>query len=545
MTELVFIDAGRRPYAETLRLQEALLAQVRAGERELAYLLLVEHDPPAITVGRGRGRDHIVATPQQLADEGVELHETARGGDVTYHGPGQLVGYPIIRVDRHGRDVHKYLRDLEEVLIRLLGRFGIGGGRREGLTGIWVGREKIAAIGVAFRRWVSYHGFALNVMPKMSHFDLIVPCGIAGEGVTSMAAVLGRSVSVDEVKQPLVECVADVFGFATPGERKSARRAAERTAGTAPSAAEARCPAGNGRTNRRDRPRGPGRLPPWLTRRLPAGADRGAVAGILAELGLSTVCTGAHCPNQAECFARGSAAFLILGECCTRNCRFCAIPPGRPNPPAPDEPEAVAEACARMGLRHVVVTSVTRDDLPDGGAGHFARTVRAVRRRAPQTVVEVLTPDFQGRTDDVDTVLDAGVDIFNHNMETVRRLYPAVRPQADYARSLGVIAHAAGRAGPNGRKPCIKSGLMVGLGESHDEVRRVLRDLRRAGCDIVTIGQYLAPSPSHAPVARFVEPAEFEAWRAEAEEMGFAAAAAGPFVRSSYRAQEVFDRRQV
>jgi len=213
MAELTTIDVGRQAYAETLALQHRVLAEVQDSEAELARLILVEHDPPVITMGRARGQDHIVATPQQLAGEGVEIHQTTRGGDVTYHGPGQLVGYPILRVDLHGRDVHRYLRDLEEVLIRLLGRFGIDGGRREGLTGIWVGDEKIAAIGVAFSRWVSYHGFAMNVAPDLSHFGLIVPCGIADKGVTSMAAVLGRDVDVADVKMPLVECVVDVFGF--------------------------------------------------------------------------------------------------------------------------------------------------------------------------------------------------------------------------------------------------------------------------------------------------------------------------------------------
>ncbi len=213
MAELTTIDVGRQAYAETLALQHEVLAEVQGSEAELARLILVEHDPPVITMGRARGQENIVATPQQLTGAGVEIHQTSRGGDVTYHGPGQLVGYQIVRVDLHGRDVHKYLRDLEEALIRLLGRFGIDGGRREGLTGIWVGDEKIAAIGVAFSRWVSYHGFALNVAPDLSHFGLIVPCGITDKGVTSMAAVLGRDVEVAEIKAPLVECVVDVFGF--------------------------------------------------------------------------------------------------------------------------------------------------------------------------------------------------------------------------------------------------------------------------------------------------------------------------------------------
>jgi len=290
------------------------------------------------------------------------------------------------------------------------------------------------------------------------------------------------------------------------------------------------------------------RFPPWLRKRVPGGGEAASVRALLAELNLETVCSSAHCPNLAECFARGTATFMILGAACTRSCRFCAVPTGPPGPPRADEPEAVAEAAARLGLRHVVVTSVTRDDLPDGGAGHFVRTIAALRRRLPEARVEVLVPDFQGRADAIQAVCDAGPDVFNHNVETVPRLYPSVRPEADYRRSLAVLAAArraadeVSRGGspypPRRRK--IKSGLMVGLGETHKEVRAVLRDLRDAGTRIVTIGQYLAPSKQHVPVARFVEPTEFEAWEAEARRLGFAAVAAGPFVRSSYRAEEVF-----
>ena len=285
-------------------------------------------------------------------------------------------------------------------------------------------------------------------------------------------------------------------------------------------------------------------FPPWLKKRVPTGEGAAAVARILADLGLATVCSGAHCPNLPECYARGTATFLILGDTCTRSCRFCAIPSERrPGPPRDDEPEAVAEASARLCLKHVVITSVTRDDLPDGGAGHFARTIRAVRSRLPGAVVEVLTPDFQGSPAAVDAVLDATPDIFNHNVETVPRLYADVRPQADYRRSLDVIAQGRRRADAAGPTLYTKSGLMVGLGETPDEVREVMRDLREAGCDILTIGQYLAPSASHRPIARFVEPAEFAAWEADARALGFAAVAAGPFVRSSYQADRLFQNR--
>jgi len=213
MAELVYLDVGRAAYEPTLRLQRRLLDEVKSADLERAYLVLVEHVPPVITLGRGSNGGHLLASRERLAQEGIEVHESSRGGDVTYHGPGQLVGYPVLRLDLHGRDVHRYLRDLEEVLIRLLVRFGIGGRRSKGLTGVWAGEEKIAAIGVAVSRWVTYHGFALNVSTNLSHFGLIVPCGIREKGVTSLTRLLGRPVGVDEVKAPLVECMADVFGF--------------------------------------------------------------------------------------------------------------------------------------------------------------------------------------------------------------------------------------------------------------------------------------------------------------------------------------------
>ena len=213
MAELVYLDLGRRGYGETLAMQQRLVERVRGSGDELAYLVLVEHDPPVITLGRGRGREHVVAGAEELSALGIEVHESTRGGDVTYHGPGQLVGYPILRVDRHGRDVRGYLRDLEGVLIRVLGRFGVEAGRCEGLTGVWVGQGKIAALGIAVTRWVSYHGFALNVSPDLEHFRTIVPCGIRDRAVTSLSAVLGRPVAMEEVKPPLLECMVEAFGF--------------------------------------------------------------------------------------------------------------------------------------------------------------------------------------------------------------------------------------------------------------------------------------------------------------------------------------------
>jgi len=273
-------------------------------------------------------------------------------------------------------------------------------------------------------------------------------------------------------------------------------------------------------------------FPPWLRKRLPAAAGEAErVRDVLADLGLASVCQSARCPNLHECYHAGTATFMILGDCCTRRCRFCAVRQERPQAPDPDEPRRVAEAAARLHLRYVVVTSVTRDDLPDGGAAHFRATILAIRQQTG-AAVEVLTPDFGGNLEAVDSVAAAGPVVYNHNMETVPRLYQLVRPQADYERSLRVLERV--------RRTCAdiptKSGLMLGLGETGDEVRQVLRDLRCVGCTMLTLGQYLQPSPRQLAVQRFVPPEEFNSWREEALAMGFSAVAAGSFVRSSYGA---------
>lgn len=278
------------------------------------------------------------------------------------------------------------------------------------------------------------------------------------------------------------------------------------------------------------------RFPEWMRRAIPAPGRQREVDALLDGLKLNTVCSRAQCPNRCECFSRGTATFMILGSRCTRNCRFCAVEHGNAGPPNRAEPAAVAEAAEKLGLSHVVVTSVTRDDLPNGGAEQFAQTIRHIRRRLSAATVEVLTPDFLGSEAAIDIVLQGSPDVFNHNIETVERLYPTARPQASYARSLEVLARV-GRAGRQGL--LTKSGLMVGLGETDDEVLGVLRDLRTAGVGLLTIGQYLSPSPEHLPVAEYIRPERFDAWKRAAAEMGFSAAAAGPYVRSSYQAERL------
>lgn len=280
-----------------------------------------------------------------------------------------------------------------------------------------------------------------------------------------------------------------------------------------------------------------GRMPSWLKRPVAYTGQKTFVETELARIGLTTVCAEAKCPNRGECYARGTATFLIMGDTCSRGCGFCGVRRGAPRLLDDSEPSRVCDMVKRLGLRHVVITSVTRDDLPDGGAGHFARTVNMLRRRLPGCTVEILVPDFRGNEQSLVTVFKSRPDVFNHNIETVARLYPAVRPEASYQRSLGILSRAA-----QWRPEMItKSGIMVGLGETFAEVLAVLADVRRAGCSIVTIGQYLQPSSKQAPVYEFIEPDVFRRYEAVGRSMGFTRIIAGPYVRSSYRAREAMD----
>jgi lipoyl synthase len=282
-------------------------------------------------------------------------------------------------------------------------------------------------------------------------------------------------------------------------------------------------------------PSPPLRLPEWARKGDPLSPAAHPVRALLREQKLVTVCEEARCPNLSECFTRGTATFMLLGDRCTRRCHYCSVATARPEPPDASEPGRIAEAAARMRLRYVVLTAVARDDLDDGGAGHLAATVRAVRARRPQTRVEVLTPDFKGDPSALDAVLAAEPDVFNHNIETVPRLFPIVRAQGSYHLSLGLLAEI------KRRRPAqtTKSGLMVGLGETDEEIDAVLADLKSRAVDIVTLGQYLRPTRQHAPVARYVPPEGFERLGARARALGFATVYSGVFVRSSYNAEEI------
>jgi lipoic acid synthetase len=282
-------------------------------------------------------------------------------------------------------------------------------------------------------------------------------------------------------------------------------------------------------------------MPAWLKRPIAFSGRKAFVEDQVSRAGLHTVCSAAKCPNRSECHARGAATFLILGEVCTRKCGFCGVKHGAPSAVDPDEPLRLCEAAVRMGLRHVVVTSVTRDDVPDGGASIFARTVGLLRDGIPNVSVELLIPDFNGNEQSLESVLKSGPDVLSHNIETVPRLYSSVRPGASYERSCEILSKSAGRD----QSMKIKSGLMVGLGERIEEVEDTMGDLRAAGCSIITIGQYLQPSAGQVPVVDFIHPDVFERFKERGLAMGFSKVFAGPYVRSSYRAEELVDFKYI
>lgn len=283
------------------------------------------------------------------------------------------------------------------------------------------------------------------------------------------------------------------------------------------------------------------RLPDWFKQRMPRAGEISDVSSVLADLKLNTVCQSAICPNMCQCFARKTATFMIMGNICTRNCTFCAIAKGKPSELEADEPERIAAAVGRLSLKYVVITSVTRDDLSDGGAAHFAKTIEAIHSACPETLVEVLVPDFQGLSSALETVADARPAVINHNIETVPRLYKEVRPLANYHRSLDLIS----KIKEIDSRIVTKSGIMLGLGETREEVLEAMKDLRFSGCNLLTLGQYLAPSSQHHQVVSYVTPDEFSSYVRPGLDMGFSGVASAPLVRSSYRAVELFREAQL
>jgi len=525
---------GRVPYREAEALQRAIHERCDAQ-----YLLLQEH-PHVYTLGSRANAAHVLRDP---ASVGAELVVADRGGDVTYHGPGQLVGYPIVSLAawRAGqRDVVAYVRKLESVLIDVLADFGIEARAIPGYTGVWVDDRKIAAIGVRVARGRTRHGFALNVNTDLSMFDHIVPCGIRDRGVTSMARELGHRPDMRRVVDRVVARFAQAFG--TPqidrqdvAWRVSVDDVAPFTRG-ATDAVPVRLLGRLAAAGVESADDSAGGRPEWMKVRARFDERYLGLKRLVRDLELHTVCEEAGCPNIYECWADRTATFMILGDRCTRACGFCMVDTRKPLMVDDDEPRRVADAVVALGLAHVVITCVARDDLPDGGATLFAATVDAVRGASPSTAVELLISDMKGDAASLTVVFAARPDVLNHNLETVARLQRVARPSAGYARSLSVLARAkdAGLV--------TKSGLILGMGETGEEVMSALRDLRAVGVDIVTIGQYLRPSAQHLPVARWWTPAEFDAFGAAASAMGFAHVEAGPLVRSSYHARQGIDQ---
>jgi lipoic acid synthetase len=532
---------GRVRYRDALALQHGLFER-----SEDDHLLLLEHTH-VFTLGARGTTDHLKCDPDAV---GAELVRSDRGGDITYHGPGQLVGYPILTLDGDGAmaDTVGYVRSVEQLLIDALAELGLTDtGRMDGYPGVWVAPRsdnprKIAAIGVRLTRGRTMHGFALNVDPDLIWFDRIVPCGIDDKAVTS----LGNE-GIDVVMREVVDVVWRLAAarWGTHGAERADLAWRERPADLAPftrnqgGRPEASAASGSVRLTGRLAEAGvraglavDERKPPWL--RVPARMDEGyrSLRHTLREHDLVTVCEEAGCPNVYECWADGTATFMVNGNRCTRACGFCLIDTRRPEPPAADEPDRVAAAVAELGLNHAVVTTVARDDLPDGGAAHVAATIDAIRDRNPATAVEVLISDCQGDPADLSLIFDARPDVLNHNIETVLRLQRAVRPSAGYARSLAVLA----RAKADGL--VTKSGLMVGLGEEIDEVHAALADLAGVGVDVVTIGQYLRPTAGHLAVSRWWRPEEFDALAAVGRDLGIGHVEASPLTRSSYHARQ-------
>ncbi len=542
---------GRVAYDEAWDLQQALFT----GTSQ--HLLLVEH-PPVYTLGRRTDVANLLIDPASVGAERVEVN---RGGDVTFHGPGQLVGYPIVSVPgkRGGgmADTVAYVASIESLLIEALAGLGLDTGRFPGEPGVWVGPEsdrprKIAAVGVRLTRGRSMHGFALNVDVDHAWFEHIVPCGISDKGVTSL-----RAEGIDVTMSDVVEAVAsraaehltpgrptdradqvfvvrdsDLSAF-TRGEGAGEAIKPERAVAERPE--RAGVPVTLGR--RLDQAGVDGgldvsaRKPEWMRVKLRTDPEYLRLKKVSRSLDLVTVCEEAGCPNIFDCWNEGTATFMLLGERCTRACGFCLVDTQKPQPVDQQEPDRIADAVQRLDLNFAVLTMVARDDLEDGGAEIVARSIGAIRARTPQTGVEVLISDLKGKSSSLATVLAARPDVLNHNIETVARLQKAVRPSASYARSLTVLARAKA-AGLT-----TKSGMIVGMGETMDEVRSTLADLAAVGVDIVTIGQYLRPTTHHLPVHRWWTPEEFDELKRIGErELGIPHLESSPLTRSSHHA---------
>ncbi len=530
---------GKVPYREAFAVQRSLFEHSREQ-----HLLLLEH-PHVFTYGPSADLDkNLKCVPSEVGADFVKVN---RGGDITYHGPGQLVGYPILNLQpKHGgnagpADTSDYVFRVEQLLIDSLIELGLSDvGRLAGYPGVWVGvaanaPRKICAIGVRLSRGRTMHGFAVNVETDLTYMrEHIVPCGIAEYPVTSLREE-GIESSLQEVSEVVARHVAlafangqtarqDVAWYHRPEDLSAFSRG--EGAGEPVRLISRLAQAGVGDGLKIEE-----RKPDWLRPKVRLTEEVMETKKVVRDLGLVTVCEEAGCPNLSECWSDRTATFMVLGERCTRACGFCLVDTQKPEIPASDEPDRVAEAIQRMGLLHAVLTMVARDDLADGGMLHVAQCVTAIRKVSPLTRIETLISDVKG-TDALDILLAVKPDVLNHNIETVARLQRAVRPSAGYARSLSVLARA------KAADLTAKSGLIMGMGETLEEAEGTLVDLAGVGVDIVTIGQYLRPTTHHLPVARWVEPAEFDHLKKFGEALGISHVESSPLTRSSYHARQ-------
>lgn len=530
---------GNLPYSEALILQKGLKESVAGEHNPYDYLLLLEHNN-VITIGRTGDTNNLLLDSEELEKKGIEFFETDRGGDITFHGKGQLIGYPIMRL-QDPKKVIPFVRSLEQTIIKTLDSFDIEAFSKEDDTGVWTSEGKIASIGVKVSKWTTYHGFALNIFDKLEGFDFINPCGNQEEKIASVHT-FNTEISFDDVVNKITETFTAEFGYEdvgiqmsqfTPTQLKKHKKheidemldkgVFQKNNNLVPITIKGLLP------NEPERPE-------WMKVKANLGKDYRDLKNLISEKKLNTVCEEASCPNIYECWSMGTATFMIMGDTCTRACGFCDVNTGKPNDLDDLEPLRVAESVLTMELTHAVITSVNRDDLPDGGSNFFAQTINEVKRLNPSTSVEVLIPDFKGDKRAIDNIIEASPEVLNHNLETVPRLQREIRTAASYGRSLSLLQYAKESAFLGKTK----TGLIVGMGEEFEEVIAVLEDLSQINVDIVTIGQYLRPTAKHRPIHRYVDKEEFIKYKSIGESFGIPHIESGPLVRSSYHAKDSF-----
>ena len=530
---------GKLPYSEAYDLQLGLHRSVSQEDSKDDYLLLLEHNN-VITSGRSSKENNLLVSKGQLHELGIEYFETDRGGDITYHGDGQLIGYPIIRLS-DPKKVIPFVRNLENVIIDSLRKFKIDSFTKEDDTGVWTAKGKIASVGIKVSKWTTYHGFSLNIFDSLDGYQLINPCGNQSEQITSIHQ-FNPDISFEEVACEISDNFAKVFGY-TNTDRQFSQFTPRQLKRTKEFNIDQMVKDGVFKINQNKIPvtvRGvlpsEPKRPEWMKVKANLGSDYVSLKNLLSEKKLNTVCEEASCPNIYECWSMGTATFMIMGDVCTRACGFCDVKTGKPGELDLGEPLRVAESVQAMNLTHAVITSVNRDDLEDGGSMFFADTIRAVKEKNSNCDVEVLVPDFKGLRTAIQNIIDASPEVFNHNLETVPRLQREIRTAASYGRSLSLLEYVK-KQGFMGKT---KTGLIVGMGETKEEVISVLKDLSKIEVDIVTIGQYLRPTAKHRPIDRYATIEEFEDYKIIGESYGIPHVESGPLVRSSYHAKDSF-----